>query len=736
VYGLATLRLEDLVPGRDPWERSSDLLELGWAGRLPVSVPREAPEALLPGLLHSLAEDRPLIFEASARVETAVPEWTIAPGERLVVARSGSALAVPAAFYASAMGRRFLHLESLAGLEERLAPWDPGSLILVDDFGRLGKPFLESFLAWSLARPPAPLSFGVLAARSAAQLSAVVARLLVHLDFRARGQRLAEPPDRRAIPVAQMQPMEYYILGAHGNEMHLRHRGEEILCGAFAGRATRPDAFDCEPGCRHQGRVRSSEIPAQTVFMLSCDAFTLADGLVPAEYNVMLNLLNGWTTSVLAPSKHVQGNQGLILLVEALAQSGFSLGEVAQRLNAISRLGETADPAYLVLGDPDLVVHPRQAPAPEASWRISEAGLEIAAKAAGSQVLEITIPHGALKSVLGDAATPALTPLSDELLRADVYFTLGDLPARGEVRLIVFSPRRFETEPLLLRILPAARVDEGEMRTALIHLRQLSALEEIGIGAEAVRPLTEELLGILRAAAGYPRPVELVLGDSMLRNFGLVLDVKLREIRQRALAAVLGVMETTRLWPSQSYSHVYSCMKPVGTGSAGPCPFCANSTFCWSYEDPLTDFPSRHLRICSRCGIISDQPAAPQLEVRVTPRRELTRRRETQTFTLRNLCSRPLGLTCFLQFNQWRQIGIAVEPGLMDFDLAVGEEVETTVEVRCESTLPDDILQMQVYALTDTFGLYLVSQKVIVRSRSNGLKISEEDAADVERTCQ
>ncbi|HEY2295468.1 MAG TPA: hypothetical protein VGM86_32595, partial [Thermoanaerobaculia bacterium] len=550
-----------------------------------------------------------------------------------------------------------------------------------------------------------------------------------------RGQRLAAPPDLRPIPVAQMQPMEYYILGAHGNEMHLRHRGEEVLCGAFAGRATGPGAFDCEPGCRHQGRVRSSEIPAQTVFMLSCDAFTLAGGLVPAEYNVMLNLLNGWTTSVLAPSKHVQGNQGVILLVEALVQSGFTLGEVAQRLNAISRFGETADPAYLVLGDPDLVVHPRQEPAPTASWKLSAEGLEIAGSAAGSRVLEVTIPHHALKAALGESAAPALMPLSDELMRADVYFTLSDLPVQGEVRLIVFAPQRFGAEPLRLRILPAVPVDEETLRMALAQLRRLAALAEIGIGAEAVRAPAEEVLTILRAAAGYPRPVDLVLGDGVLRNLGLVLDVKLREVRRRALAAVLGVMETTRLWPSQSYAHVYSRMQPVGTGAAGPCPFCSGSTFCWSYEDPLTDFPSRHLRICSRCGIIGDQPAAAELELRVAPRRELTRTHATQTFTLRNLGSRPLSLTCFLQFNQWRQLGIAVEPDLIDLDLAAGEEVERTVEIHCDNTFPDDILQMQVYALTDTFGLYFASQKVIVRIRPNELIISEEVTADAQRTC-
>jgi len=719
LYGVSTVRLADLAGNGSPGERSREL-------------PRQAPpDVLLPAFLRSLAQGGPLRLDgAAADRGEEEPDWETCERESLVVARRGSPLALPAAFYAAAAGKRFVHVDSLAGIEERLGRCNPASVVFVDELRTFTKPFLERMLGWSLAGPAAPVSFGVMAGHSVEQLSSIVGRLLVHRDFHGRGRRLTDPEGLRPIPVREMQPMEYYVVGAHGNEMHLRHQGEEVLCGAFADRPASPESFDCERSCRHAGRIRSSEVAAHTVFLLSCDAFTLGDGLAPSESNVMLNLLNGWTTSVLAPTKHVQGNAGLVMLVDALIHGGYSLGEIASRLNSVSRFGQPADPSYLVWGDPDLVVRPGGR-RPETAWRRTAEGLEVEGSGTrGLRTLEIALPEQAFRESLQGSAFPAVEPLTEGLQQADVYFTLSALPARGEVGLIVFSPRELEDDGARLRLKGAQELGENERRTALERLRRISDLVEIGIPAEAVRPAQEDVLALLRAAAGYPRPVELVLGSSLMRNLDAVLEVKYRHIRRSVLEAILQVMATTRLWPSQNYSKVYPLLTLMSPGLSGPCPFCGNKTYRWLFQDNLTGFPDRHLSICGRCGIIGDSPAIPELELRLAPRKALTRARDSQSFVLRNVSSRPLELTWCLQFNQWQQLGLEAQPAIEGATLPAGGELERTVELSCEASMPDDVLHMHLFALTDTFNWHFVSQKVISMIRSTGPADSEEIKAD------
>lgn len=720
-HGVSARRLSELVEGTDPAARSRTLARsLAWTGA-PIGVRSDAPvSAVLRALLQSGADDRAVLLDDSAPGPEPSPRLLAAGDpQRLVVARAGSAAALPAAVYAEATGKRFVAVDSLGEAEARLARLRPASVILADDLDRFPKERLARLLAWSAQGPLAPVLLGIMAGQSAAQTSAVVCRLMVHRDFRQRGGRLFEPSLPEPVAVQDMQPMEFYVVTAHGNEMHLRHNQDEVLCGAFANRPREAKSFDCEPRCPHSKRVRASAVPAHAVFLLSCDAFTLGDGLVPPEFNVLLNFLNGWAGTVLAPFKHVQGNVGLRILTNALIHSGHSIGEIAQRLNGVARFDDVPDYSYLVLGDPDLVAKADAQPsrAPVADLRSSDA-LDVACDAKGAYAVEVTIPAGVVGEILGtEEANLALEPRSETLHRPDIYFALRWLPGREALGVVIFSNEALPEGPLIFRLGAARRLDEHEQRTALDRLGRLNALASLSFLAPAVRAIEGQILSILRTAAAYPRAVELVQGHAIVRAIGPIMANEYRGARRGILQAVLDEMASARVWISQSYAAAYPLVRQAAPAEA--CPHCGSGLTAWSYQDGGTGLPERIVAVCNRCGIIEDRPAAGELEITLATCRSLGARTLRQDVSLCNRSARAIELTLLHQFNQWRQLGIEADPAIAELTLAAGERVERSVLFRFPADLHDDVQQMQFFALTDRFDLHFAGQKVTSTIRAN-----------------
>ncbi len=715
-HGCSARWFSELVGGTDSVARSRELsCILPWTGGAGISVPADAPVALLLGaLLQSFAQDRALILENAPAKRGSWP-LRLGTGEtrRLVVARSASEMAIAAAVYAEATGKTFIALPTLDAVEQQLEELRPDSVILADDLDRFSKAFLARLLEWSQQGPVAPVLLGIMAGQSFAQLSALIGRQLVHRDFRERGGRLFEPPVPEPIAVQNMEPMEFYILTAHGNEMHLRHDQDEIICGAFAHRTETAENFNCEPQCPHHKRVRASAVPTQAVFLLSCDAFTLANGLVPPEFNVMLNFLNGWASVALAPFKHVQGNLGLRVLTNALVRSGYSIGEVAQRLNSVARLDDVPDYSYLVLGDPDVVVRSEGARcSPPVAVQHSSAGLAVACDALEAPAVEIDldVEHS---GDLFAANVPqlALEPLSTNLQRPDIYFAMRWLPNRKALSIIIFGKQALPGDPLIFRLVPTCSLDEHGRQAALSHLKRMARLRCLDFLGPTIRRAEDQVLSILRAVLAYPRAVELMQGHAVLRGITPILMSEFREARQEILRAILGEMASKRVWISQIYSAAYPLVRQVKPAHRAGCCHCGNGLTNWSYQDGCTDLPDRVVTICDRCGIIEDRPAAAGLEIKLATCQLLAADTHRQVFSLHNTSSRAIELSLLHQFNQWQSLGIKVDPAIEDLVLEAGEQVQKEILFRFPADLPDDMQHMQFFALTDHFDIHFVGQK-------------------------
>jgi hypothetical protein len=679
---------------------------------------------MLRALVGSFTEDRALVIENSACIPEEFPDRLETGDQKsLVIARTGSALALPALVYAEATGKAFIGLTSLETLEEQIEEYYPASIIVVDDLDRLHKAFLSRMLKWSQQGSIAPVLLGIMTGQSFVQLSGVVCRLLVHRDFRILGGRLFEPPSLDSISVQDMEPTEFYVITAHGNEMHLRHNTDEIICGASLNRAVSSKGFDCEPRCPFDKRFRASSVPAHGVLVLSCDAFTLADGQVPPEFNILLNFLNGWAGAVLAPFKHVQGNIGLAVLVNALIRSGYSIGEVALRLNATSRFDDVPDYSYLVLGDPNLVFksEKRQRDVVVAMTRNVD-GLTVACNAGGALAVEVAIPMHKIVELLGrHSSLVAIDPLSETLQRPDIFFSLRRVPNSDVLSICIFGKHELPTDTLVFRVTATDGVNKQDRSLALNRLKSLSTLTSLEFLIPIVRKAGEKVLSTLRATAAYPRAVELVQGHAIVRGIVPILEDEFRGARQEVLRATLDEMANKRVWINQIYAQAYPIVRQLAHTQAGRCNYCGGGLTPWSYVDGCTDLQSRIVIICDRCGIIEDRPEAAELEIKLTTCESLTNVTHRQVFSIRNRSTRRIELSLLHQFNQWKQLGIDVDPEIEELMLAAGEQVKKSVLFQLPPDLPDGLQQMQFFMLTDRFDIHFAGQKMksVIRAKSS-----------------
>ncbi|WP_162901651.1 DUF1631 domain-containing protein [Breoghania sp. L-A4] len=714
-YGSALTAFSEIVRGADPADRGRFLAaQLEWSDATPISLAPDAPpSALLDALMRSLETGRPIVFDAAATGAKRPPAPSPSiDGARLMIVNRNSALSLPAALYADATGRRLITLETLEDLEPQLSGQRPASVMLASDRHDFTKSRLQALLAWSQGAD-GPADFGILSGRSAKQASGIVARLLMHRDFHAGGQSLMRPPDLEPIPAAAMTPMEYYVIGAHGNEMHLDHMDDEVLCGANA--APDPSGFDCTRNCPYDNRFAAREIPAHALLLLSCDAFTLADGLAPPGVNLLMSLLDGMAASVLAPFKHVQFNEGLILLAGALLKGGFSLGGIARRLNERARNGTLPDPAYLVLGDPELTMA-AQDPIVAARVAPEPGGLVLELRSNGAPALETTIAYDP-DDTDGPLPPLALEPLGETLRDPDIFYTLTPRPAARALTITLFARDRLPKGPLLFRVEQAARLGPVDHDDILGRLNRLSLISEIGLDNRAARCAKASILSFLRAAAGFPRPVELAMGQSMVRNIDALVAADFKSLRRASLRAMLEELEHKRVWISQRYAHAYPHIARAGPRADGVCPHCAEHTTCWRYEDTCLHFPPRRLWVCNQCGIIADVPAEPTATIALATVAALPAPTQRQTFTIANCTQDPLGIGYCLHFNAWGQLGIKADGNIGEATLAPGEEIERTATFHFPEGFPDDVVSMQFFAMTDAMDLYFLSQKMRAQVR-------------------
>jgi hypothetical protein len=669
---------------------------------------RARMEALFPGAEILRAESAPVapVAEPGALIEQLLAaEQSGGESGRLLLVQPRCTQSIPAILYALATGRSVKLCDDMDDFDTELAGAE--SAMLGGRAHFFSKAFLKRLLDWAHRSPAAPRQIGILCGRDIVQICDLVAKSLL--------ARMA-PTDREgAVPVDG-----YALIGAHGNEIHLDYL-DRVLCGRVPiNDEGKTDArFDCGIDCPHVNRMEADRIRARAVLLVSCDGFTPSGGLAPNDFSLLFRLLDGPAASILAPYKHIQANESLIVMVEALARSGYSLGEIASAINTRGNRHMLADPAFLVLGDPETCVG--LGPVPERhSPEIVETsrGLLIRARCGRAQcALALSLPVWAAESPL------AVLPVDNALRSEDLLFAIGVRPGGDRVELVLFGERPLPEGLFEFALVDAAKADPSVIAEKARQLDGCRLFDAILDSTEPTALTAQSLRELLRAAIAFPRPIENVLGQSRVLHLLPLIRSRMTAMQMALADALFEALAEQRLWISQKYAALFACVTRAGAHLDGDCPHCSNHVTAWLYEDPLTSLASRHVLICDRCGIISDAPVARVIEIDFETVGTFERNHQDLTVCVRNLSDAPIRLSLVVQINAWRSAKVGGSDCRVDLELEPGGTLIHRATLHLPESFPDDVLSLQLFCVTEALELFFVSQKVvsIIRPHARGL---------------
>ncbi|MER9680380.1 hypothetical protein NKJ23_13755 [Mesorhizobium sp. M0184] len=663
-------------------------------------------EALFPGA--EIVQTGPAL-EAPGAESGALAEQLLAARQgdcdagRLLLVQACCPQSVPAVLYALATGRRVKLVDDLDGFDIELA--GAKSAILGGRAELFSKAFLKRLLDWAHRNPKAPRQLGILSGRDIVQVCDLVAKSLL--------ARLAPTVTDGVAPVAS-----YALIGAHGNEIHLDYL-DGVLCGRARVDHGEADArFNCGIDCPHANRLEADRIGARIVLLVSCDGFTPSGGLAPSDFSLLFRLLDGPAASILAPYKHIQANESLIVMVEAMARSGYSLGEIADAVNARSNRQMLADPAFLVLGDPEISVIPGP-PSERHPPEIVETpqGLLIRARCGPAQrALRLSLPVWPAKSPL------AVLPVDDALRAADRLFAIGMRPGSERVDLVLFDEDPLPEGRLEFALVEAAKADPSVIAETV---RQLDGCRLFDAVLDSTGPTTvasHSLRKLLRAAAAFPRPIENLLGQSRVLHLPSLIRSHMMAMQTALADALLEALAEQRLWISQKYCDLFARVVRAGAPWDGYCPHCSNHVTTWLYEDSLTRLATRHVLICDRCGIISDAPAGSLIEIAFDTVGTFRRNRQDLAIRVRNRGGVRIRLSLAVQINAWRSTNVGGSDCRVDFELEPADTCTHRATLNLPDGFPDDVLSIQLFCVTEALELSFVSQKVVSIVRPRGAR--------------
>jgi hypothetical protein len=344
----------------------------------------------------------------------------------------------------------------------------------------------------------------------------------------------------------------------------------------------------------------------------------------------------------------------------------------------------------------------------------------------GAEVLAFSRISGHVAEVpVAAGATPGLWGVeSDQEVASTTLFTFCSLPREKAPRLLLFSEAELPAA-MSVRVAPVSPLGPAELDRYRKALRAISHLASQGFSAEVVHKVEKQLLDSIRLVISHPPEIGALAAGAATEHIKLQLDDMLLTARQQLLSDIINKMATGPVWISHLYASEYpQVSKVLPQESPVSCQFCRGSITSWLYEDPATDLPSRHLLICSRCGIVADYPAAKRVDVVFDVARlpggkggehGLT---HTQGLTVTNHGDSALALTLFLQCNAWEKQGIISDPLFHEVELQPGESQRLTVEFEMEPTeAGDDLLAMQAFVLTEHFDMYSFIRKFPIRRR-------------------
>ncbi len=691
-YDVERLQFDLLFPAASVSDRATRIrAELFVASISPVIVSPEAPsEVLAAAVWQCLRESRPLELTPGAAF---CPVHDPGPGPHILLAGRHSRHAAAAAFYAHVTGKQFCPVDDLPSALDALSG-RAESYLLVDEFTVFDKSFLARMLQHPSMRE-APQGAGILTAIDEVSFTRLLVRMLLVRSA-------------TSLPAGLNR---YRVLTEHGNEMHMELEGGEFLCGA-ANDELNELSFDCRPTCPHPERVPAGSLAVQHLLISSCNTFTLGDGIVGTQFNLLFRMVDGWCCSVIAPFKHALSGHSIPLLLESLARSGFSLGEIAERLNSIAPFGALPDPSYVLLGDPEVVIFPPAAKPGFPGVLQLRDSLAVASDLPDRFAAEWILPTDALHTVTRkNQGRLALVPLCDTLRSNDIYIAFHHKADTQNCGLLLFSSKELPYGRAQLAFTESAGVAPHLQTRTLFAIRSLYLLQAFGLSIDLVQEAEQTLLDHLRFALGYPRMIELATAELIIRSLPGIVDNKLHEIR----CAVLGqFVELTagRLWISQLYGRHYTSVRRQPATSA-LCPCCGCEITSWRYNDDCTQRPSRLLVICARCGIIADHPTENCLAVRMDTVGVLPLKGVCVSIAVTNLADCRLQASLAAQFHEWRDLGISARESAFSFELAPGETLERQLTFDFSRPFGDYMQDLHVFTLTKDFALSCFTQKMI-----------------------
>lgn len=695
-YNLQKIEFGKLFEGQDTPERSKSL-----ASRL-----RNSDWVLELDAHAGTAAAATAIFHHAANTAHGAGER----GEHVVFVRSQSSLAPAAALYAALTGKQ---LRLVNAIEEALERKDDGTLqsvILVDDFATFNKRLLQRLIGWrgsAAAGPP----FGILTAYSPAMFTCLIWRAL---EYRASKGAAGEATNSQA--------EEYKVISDHGNESHMHYSGR-VLCGALAPelRGNRQGQFDCEWSCPHEQRFPASQLAVHHLIISSCNTFTLGDGLVPPEYSLLLNLLNGWPISVIAPLKHAITKSSLGILADALVDSGSTLGQITQCLNSIAPFGNEPDAAYILLGDPEVAITAKTASIPKIQITGIDSTFHI--DAPQGRVFECELTPALAASLARQGRYPVVLAARHAEDPAGLYFAFASRDGSPAQNLVLFSNHSLAPHRIELVLTASKKIGRDELDKAMDALTRIRNMRVFSVEPGLLKQVERSLaatVGEQMKSTGYIEPVR-----AKQKFESPLVDQALTRARHTLLLDFYR-RSAQRLWLNHNYSAFFPQITHDSEVSK-QCDTCGNDIHRWQYEDPLTEFAGRNLDMCPRCGIIADEPMDSEIELHLDPINSLEWGALRHKVHIRNNSHRTVTLTCFLQFHHWKELGVEAKPAMWDATMEPVSSLEQEVLFTFERPLPDYIHDVMAYALTDKFDLYNKGQRATSKQRGLFSHIRQEE---------
>jgi hypothetical protein len=521
--------------------------------------------------------------------------------------------------FADWTGRELHVAEDPLPLVRRLSPAS-ATIVAAPDFFTYMR--LEAIAGSSAA-------IGILTARSATTMSRRVALAAFGTQAPPTPVAILDPALDHTDRYAE-QRVEALCMAVHGNSIDLDLPGG-ILCGRGRQAASAME-YPCSyrNGCRRnpEGKATMLDVAtlnADVLFVESCNAVALTDGLFTEDASIALNAMDQPVTSLIATYKLIRSSEGVLPIMAAgLLEAGFRLGEVASTINRVQAAVVGDCPSFVLLGDPCTRLN-RPTPPATVPINVSQSASPVS----------INIPVGDSSEPLVVASLNGPRNLAGASVMAD-----GPTNGDGDGGLVVVLPDVLDRTATIYAVRPAD-APSGIVRVVLGSDKAEDTRRVLDIARSGIATLESIRSGV----AQFPDPTDATL--SCLADLGDLVHTAKRVTGQAEAFMYSNLTNTARIgqphvdatdlvlaycalgrrltlsfqaWGLSSHlarTYMHAIVPTGRERSAGPCDRCGSPTFELEYRHRSVYGVHRRLAHCARCGIRSDTPAEPEARIQI-----------------------------------------------------------------------------------------------------------------------